>query len=159
MMCPFCKFPDSQVIDSRSCMEGTAIRRRRRCMNPKCGKRFTTYEKATLNLPLLIKRDGISRVSYNPDKLRKSMEIALRKRPVKASQIDEALESIETKLRFLNEKEVHTSRIGEMVLEELRKIDGVAYMRFASVYLDYKKPEDFVEAINKLKSLSAEEQS
>ncbi len=150
MMCPYCKFPDSQVIDSRTCMEGTAIRRRRKCMNPQCGKRFTTYEKATLNMPLLIKRDGISRVTYNPDKVRKSMEIAVRKRPVKASQIDEAGDAIETKLRFSNEKEVRTSRIGEMVLEELQKIDGVAYIRFASVYLNYKKPEDFVEAFHKL---------
>ncbi len=152
MMCPFCKTPDSRVIDSRTSEDGTVIRRRRRCVNPDCNQRFTTYEKASLNMPLIIKRDGISRVSYSQEKVRKSMEIALRKRPVKAEQIDTALESIETKLRFSNEKEVKSSKIGELVLEELEKMDGVAYIRFASVYLDYKKPEDFADALKKMKA-------
>ncbi len=148
MMCPFCKHPDSQVIDSRTIEEGAVIRRRRRC--PVCNERFTTYEKAALNLPLVIKRDGVTRDTYSQDKVRRSIEIALRKRAVKADQIDEAISAIETKLRFSNEKEVKSSRIGQLVLDELIKIDKVAYLRFASVYCNYKKPEDFLETLQKL---------
>ena len=148
MQCPHCKCPDSYVVDSRTSEDGTVIRRRRKC--PNCNFRFTTYEKVALSMPLVIKRDGVSRVSYSQDKLKKSMELALRKRPVKAEKIEEAIARIEKNLLLSGDKEVKSSRIGSLVLEELRKLDQVAYLRFASVYLNYSKPEDFMQALEKL---------
>ena len=145
MQCPYCKYDDTQVIDSRASDDKKVIRRRRRC--PKCGARFTTYEKVSLRMPLIIKKDGKSRVSYNQDKLFKSMQLALRKRPVAADQIERAVDHIEERIRLSGEKEIPTRRIGEMVLEELLKLDKVAYIRFASVYLNYQKPEDFLEGL------------
>ena len=119
MLCPYCKEPNTQVIDSRTCEEGSAIRRRRKC--PTCGARFTTYEKAALQMPLIIKKNGSVREAYNSDKLRRSMQIALRKRPVKASELDSAISRIEKQLQVSGEKEVTSKRVGDMVMLELKK--------------------------------------
>lgn len=148
MQCPHCKNLDTYVVDSRSNEDGTVIRRRRKC--PNCSFRFTTYEKISLSMPFVIKKDGVSRVAYSHEKLKTSMALALRKRAVKAEDIDDALARIEKQLLLLGEKEVKSSFIGSLVLEELKALDPVAYLRFASVYLNYTRPEDFVDALKKL---------
>ena len=123
MRCPFCKAKDSAVIDSRASEDGFSIRRRRQCAE--CGKRFTTFERAELNLPMVVKRTG-ERRDFDRDKLRASMKLALRKRPVTPEAIESALDSIEFKLMRTGEKEVASSRIGDFVLAELKKLDSVA---------------------------------
>lgn len=148
MLCPFCKYKDSQVIDSRSCEDGAVIRRRRRC--PSCGARFTTYEKVALTMPLVIKRNTHRKVPYSQEKLIKSLQIALRKRPVSPEDLEMAIERIEQKIRSYGEKEIESKVIGEYVLEELEKLDKIAYMRFASVYFNYESAEDFASALEKL---------
>lgn len=148
MLCPFCKYKDSQVIDSRSCEDGAVIRRRRRC--PSCGARFTTYEKVALTMPLVIKRSTHRKVPYSQEKLIKSLQIALRKRPVSPEDLEMAIERIEQKIRSYGEKEIESKVIGEYVLEELEKLDKIAYMRFASVYFNYESAEDFASALEKL---------
>ena len=144
MRCPFCHSPDTQVIDSRSSEEGWTIRRRRKC--PKCGKRFTTYERVELAMPTIIKRGG-ARTEYTRDKLRASMTLALRKRPVPREKVDEAVGHIEQRLMALGEREVKSDRVGQFVLDELRQLDKVAYIRFASVYFNVEKPEAFAELL------------
>lgn len=142
MRCPFCHSLDTQVIDSRSSEEGWAIRRRRKC--PSCGKRFTTYERVELVMPAIIKKGG-ARVEYDRSKLKGSMQLALRKRPVSRERLDEAVGRIEQRLMTLGEKEVRSERLGNLVLEELRALDSIAYIRFASVYFNVEKPEAFAE--------------
>ena len=142
MRCPFCHSLDTQVIDSRSSEEGWAIRRRRKC--PSCGKRFTTYERVELVMPAIIKKGG-ARVEYDRAKLKSSMQLALRKRPVSRERLDEAVGRIEQRLMTLGEKEVRSERLGNLVLEELRSLDSIAYIRFASVYFNVEKPEAFAE--------------
>lgn len=148
MYCPFCSNEDTQVLDSRVSEDGKVVRRRRRC--EKCDKRFTTYERAELALPALVKKDG-SRVEYNRDKLLSSMRLALRKRPVSASAVDDALNQIEERLMVLGEKEIPTARVGEMVMRELKRLDKVAYIRFASVYRSFEDLESFESALKELK--------
>lgn len=140
MRCPFCKAKDSAVIDSRASEDGFSIRRRRQCAE--CGKRFTTFERAELNLPTVVKRTG-ERRDYDREKLRASMKLALRKRPVTMESIESSIDSIEQKLMTIGEKEVASSLIGEFVLTELKKLDSVAYVRFASVYFNVENPEGF----------------
>lgn len=140
MRCPFCKAKDSAVIDSRASDDGYSIRRRRACAA--CGKRFTTFERVELNMPTIIKRTG-SRREYDREKVRASMRLALRKRPVSNERIEEVISSIEQKLRTLGEREVSSSVVGELVLAELKKLDPVAYVRFASVYFNIADPEEF----------------
>ncbi|MCG5031233.1 transcriptional regulator NrdR [Mesosutterella sp. OilRF-GAM-744-9] len=144
MRCPFCHSNETQVIDSRSSEEGWAIRRRRKC--PNCGKRFTTYERVELALPAIIKKGG-ARTEFDAKKLRASMMLALRKRPVPLEKIDEAVSNIEQRLMALGEREVKSEKVGLYVLEELRRLDSVAYIRFASVYFNVEKPEAFVELL------------
>lgn len=148
MYCPFCFNEDTQVLDSRVSEDGRVVRRRRRC--EKCDKRFTTYERAELALPALVKKDG-SRVEYNRDKLLGSMRLALRKRPVSSEAVDEALNQIEERLMALGEKEIPTARLGEMVMRELKRLDKVAYIRFASVYRSFEDIESFESALRELK--------
>lgn len=148
MYCPFCFNEDTQVLDSRVSEDGRVVRRRRRC--EKCDKRFTTYERAELSLPALVKKDG-SRVEYNRDKLLGSMRLALRKRPVSSEAVDEALNQIEERLMALGEKEIPTARLGEMVMRELKRLDKVAYIRFASVYRSFEDIESFESALRELK--------
>ena len=148
MRCPFCQSEDTQVLDTRSNPEANSIRRRRKCLE--CDRRFTTYERVDLKLPRLIKKDG-SRTDFDRDKLLGSMKIALRKRPVETEAVDGAIERIEEKLRSLGEREVPTSRVGDMVMRELAKLDKIAYIRFASVYRSFDTPDDFREAVLEVK--------
>ena len=144
MKCPFCGNADTQVVDSRTSEEGDAIRRRRHCGS--CGKRFTTYERAELFLPAIVKKDG-SRVEFSRDKLRGSLMLALRKRPVRAEAIDEAISSIEEKLLVSAAREVDTKFLGELVMQQLKQLDTVAYIRFASVYKSFEDLQSFSEEI------------
>jgi transcriptional repressor NrdR len=149
MRCPFCSSDDTQVVDTRSNPGTNVIRRRRKC--PKCDKRFTTYEKVELRMPHLVKKDG-SRTDFDRDKLTFSMRLALRKRPVATDKVDEAVDRIEEKLRSLGEREVPTSRVGDLVMRELARLDKIAYIRFASVYRSFETPDDFREAVQEVKS-------
>ena len=144
MRCPFCAHPDTQVVETRDSDEGDSTRRRRRCNG--CDKRFTTYERAEIELPAIVKRDG-RRTDYERAKLKGSMMIALRKRPVGAESLDVAIESIEARLRQRGEKEVDSTQLGEWVMQALRKLDKVAYVRFASVYRSFDDVSEFVAAI------------
>ncbi|HEY5637368.1 MAG TPA: transcriptional regulator NrdR [Burkholderiales bacterium] len=149
MRCPFCSHEDTQVVDTRSNPESNVIRRRRRC--PGCDKRFTTYEKVELRLPRLVKKDG-TRTDYDRDKLVGSMMLALRKRSVATEAVDTAADRIEERLRALGERETSTSRVGDLVMRELAKLDKIAYIRFASVYRSFETPDDFREAVQEVKS-------
>ena len=148
MHCPFCKHSDTQVLDTRVSEEGDLIKRRRRC--EKCDKRFTTYERAELALPAIVKKNG-SRVEYNRSKIVDSMGIALRKRPVSAEAVEEAIRNIEERLQATGEKEIASDRVGELVMRELKRLDKVAYIRFASVYKSFADIESFVSALKELK--------
>lgn len=144
MRCPFCSHPQTSVVDSRAPESGSVIRRRRECL--KCGKRFTTFERISLGLPWIVKKGG-GRVEYNREKLRGSMMLALRKRPVSRERIDAAVDAIEQKMVATGEREIRTTRVGELVLEELRQIDIIGWIRFASVYLNISDPQAFVKMI------------
>lgn len=144
MRCPFCSHEDTQVAETRESDEGDVIRRRRRC--PHCDKRFTTYERAELAMPAVVKKDG-SRSEFDRNKIRSSMLLALRKRPVSIDQVDAALGRIEEKLLASGANEVASSKIGEMVMRELKKLDKVAYVRFASVYRSFEGVDEFSRLI------------
>jgi len=148
MRCPFCGNEDTQVLDTRSSTEASSIRRRRKC--PACDKRFTTYERVDLKMPRLVKKDG-SRTDFDRDKLVGSMMLALRKRPVATDALEGAVARIEEKLRSLGEREVPTSRVGDLVMRELARLDKIAYIRFASVYRSFESPDDFSEAAREVK--------
>ena len=140
MKCPFCSRPDTQVVETRVSEDGGFIRRRRRCAS--CDKRFTTYERPEVNFPAIVKKDG-RRIEYERAKLLASMKLALRTRPVSTEQVDGAVERIEEKLLNLGLREVLSTRIGELVMYELKKLDKVAYVRFASVYRSFEDMDDF----------------
>jgi transcriptional repressor NrdR len=144
MRCPFCAHGETQVVETRESDEGDVIRRRRRCR--KCDKRFTTYERAEIALPAVVKKDG-SRVEYDAAKLRGSMTLALRKRPVSMEQVDAALDRIQEKLLASGAKEIPSARLGELVMRELKRIDKVAYVRFASVYRSFEDVDAFRQLI------------
>ncbi|MBU3599603.1 transcriptional repressor NrdR [Polynucleobacter sp. 30F-ANTBAC] len=148
MHCPFCKHSDTQVLDTRVSEEGDVIKRRRRC--EKCDKRFTTYERPELALPAIVKKNG-SRVEYNRNKIVDSMGIALRKRPVSAEAVEEGIRNIEERLQATGEKEIASDRVGELVMRELKRLDKVAYIRFASVYKSFADIESFESALKELK--------
>lgn len=147
MKCPFCGHPDTQVVDSRGADEGDFIRRRRRCVE--CDRRFTTYERPELSMPSVVKRNG-SRHDYEASKLRSSLSLALRKRPVSTEDVDAVVMRIEDKLLTSGEREVSTEFLGELVMAELKKLDKVAYVRFASVYKSFEDIGEFVEAIREM---------
>ena len=147
MRCPFCSNADTAVVDSREADEGAVIRRRRRCLA--CDKRFTTYERVELRMPVLVKKDG-ARVDYDREKLRASFRLALRKREVPSDKVDEAIARVEERLIGLAEREVATHRVGELVMRELRKLDKIAYIRFASVYRSFEDPEEFEDVVAEL---------
>ncbi|WP_428422552.1 transcriptional regulator NrdR [Methylibium sp.] len=144
MRCPFCGHEDTQVAETRESDEGDVIRRRRRC--PACDKRFTTYERAELAMPAIVKKDG-SRSEFDRGKIRASMMLALRKRPVSIDQVDAALGRIEEKMLATAANEVPSAKIGEMVMRELKKLDKVAYVRFASVYRSFEGVDEFSRLI------------
>lgn len=140
MRCPFCQHDDSQVKDSRPAEDNAAIRRRRAC--PACGGRFTTYERVQLRDLVVVKASG-RREDFDREKLARSVRIALQKRPVEAERIDRTVSEIVRRLETGGEGDVPTRRIGEMVMEALQGIDTVAYVRFASVYMNFQDPGDF----------------
>lgn len=147
MRCPFCDFEDSKVIDSRPSEESRAIRRRREC--EKCGKRFTTYEKVEASIIMVIKKDG-SREAFDRNKLTNSIVKACDKRSVSASDIDMVVDEIERGLNNMMEKEISSSFIGELVMEKLKELDEVAYVRFASVYRQFTDVSTFIQEIEEL---------
>lgn len=144
MRCPYCDHAETQVVETRESDEGGVIRRRRRCL--KCDKRFTTYERVEIALPALVKKDG-SRVDFDPAKLRASMSLALRKRPVGSELVDAAIERIQRKLLASGMREIPSSRVGEMVMRELKRLDKIAYVRFASVYRQFEDVDEFQKLI------------
>lgn len=144
MRCPYCSHDETQVVETRESDEGDAIRRRRRCL--KCDKRFTTYERAEIALPAVVKKDG-ARAEFDPAKLRASMMLALRKRPVSVEQVDAAIERIQDKLLASGARELPSARLGELVMRELKRIDKVAYVRFASVYRSFEDVDAFRQLI------------
>ncbi|GDX55006.1 transcriptional repressor NrdR [Methylophilaceae bacterium] len=147
MRCPFCGTEDTQVVDSRVNDEGNSIRRRRRCS--KCDKRFTTYESVELTLPQVVKQNG-KREDFSRNKLHLSLSRALHKRPVPVEYIEQAIERIIQKVLAYGEKEITARELGENVMHELKKMDKVAYIRFASVYRSFSDVEDFHDVIRDL---------
>ncbi len=147
MKCPYCDHPDSKVIDSRPTEDGRAIRRRRECIS--CGKRFTTYEKVEEVLFMVVKRDG-SRESFDRNKILNGIIKACEKRPVTREQMDEVVNNIERGLNNMMEKEISSAFIGEVVMDHLKELDEVAYVRFASVYRQFKDVGTFIAEIEKL---------
>lgn len=155
MQCPFCSATDTRVIDSRLAEEGTQVRRRRECAA--CKGRYTTFERAQLTLPNVIKRGG-NPEPFEEDKLRRGFESALYKRPVSPDSIDHAVESVMRRLRQSGEREVPSRQVGEWVMEELRDLDHVAYVRFASIYLSFEDLNAFREEIERLQHLPTAEE-
>ena len=147
MRCPFCHSEDTQVLDTRASEEGDSIRRRRRCNA--CDKRFTTYERVELAMPVIVKKNG-SRTEFEPAKLRASLMLALRKRPVSADAVDGAIQRIEEQLRSSGDREIMSGQIGELVMRELKRLDKVAYIRFASVYRSFEDVAEFRDAIDEI---------
>ena len=148
MKCPFCSHSETQVVVTRVSEDGDFIRRRRQCGS--CEKRFTTYERAEVNFPAIVKKDG-RRIEYERVKLLGSMNLALRKRPVSTEQVDNAIERIEEKLLNLGVREVPSSRLGELVMRELKKLDKVAYVRFASVYRSFEDIDEFKTLVDEVR--------
>ncbi|MBK8317869.1 MAG: transcriptional repressor NrdR [Betaproteobacteria bacterium] len=147
MKCPFCGADETAVADTRLNDEGDVVRRRRKCNA--CDKRFTTYERAEIRLPQVVKKNGL-RTEFNRDKLRASLELALRKRPVSIESVDAAVADIEEMLLSAGEREVSTQQLGELVMRELKKLDKVAYIRFASVYRNFEDVDAFSRAIREV---------
>ncbi len=147
MKCIFCGYADSKVIDSRAAEDTNSIRRRRECL--KCGKRFTTYEMVESSPILVIKNDN-SRQSFDPQKIKKGIIKACEKRPVSMTQIDDIIADIEKRISNSLEQEIKSSEIGEMVMEELKKIDEISYVRFAAVYRRFKDITTFINFLNKV---------
>ena len=147
MKCPFCGADETTVADTRINDDGDMVRRRRRCL--KCDKRFTTYERAELRMPQVIKKNG-SRVDFNLEKLAASLWLALRKRPVSTEAVEAAIARVEGKLLALGERELASEKIGEMVMLELKKLDKVAYVRFASVYRNFEDVDEFSKLIREV---------
>lgn len=147
MRCLFCGHTESKVIDSRSTDEGTTIRRRRECLE--CGKRFTTYEKIESIPIIVVKKDG-TRESFDREKIINGILRACEKRPVSLDQAENLVDEIETKLYNLLEREVSSEKIGEMVMERLQKLDDIAYVRFASVYRQFKDINSFMDELAKI---------
>jgi transcriptional repressor NrdR len=147
MRCPYCGSLDTQVKDSRPTEDSAVIRRRRVC--PNCNERFTTFERVQLRELTVLKRSG-RRVGFDRDKLLRSVEISLRKRPVDSERIERMISGIVRKLESMGENEIASSVIGELVMEELKQLDDVAYVRFASVYRNFREPKDFEKVLGEL---------
>lgn len=148
MKCPFCGHSETAVAETRVAEDGDFIRRRRQCSA--CDKRFTTYERIELTMPAVVKKNG-SRAEFDRRKLRASLQLALRKRPVGLEQVDAATHRIEDKLLGLGLREVPSERIGELVMRELKRLDKVAYVRFASVYRSFEDVDEFTDLIQEVK--------
>ena len=148
MKCPFCSHTDTQVVETRVSEDGGFIRRRRQCAA--CEKRFTTYERPEVSFPVIVKKDG-RRIEYDASKLRASFALALRKRPVSTEQVGSAIERIEEKLLNLGQREIPSQRVGELVMRELKKLDKVAYIRFASVYRSFEDIDEFKTLVDEVR--------
>ena len=148
MKCPFCSHSDTQVVETRVSEDGGFIRRRRQCAA--CEKRFTTYERPEVTFPVVVKKDG-RRIEYDASKLRASFALALRKRPVSTEQVGAAIERIEEKLLNLGQREIPSQRVGELVMRELKKLDKVAYIRFASVYRSFEDIDEFKTLVDEVR--------
>ena len=148
MKCPFCGHLETQVVETRMSEDGDSIRRRRQC--GACEKRYTTYERPDVSYPNVVKKDG-RRTEFQHSKLVSSMALALRKRPVSTEQLDNAIERIEEKLMSLGAREVPSTRLGELVMRELKKLDKVAYIRFASVYRSFEDIDDFKTLVDEVR--------
>jgi len=148
MRCPFCGEQDTKVIDSRLVAEGDQVRRRRQCQA--CDERFTTFESAELLMPKLVKSDG-KRVPFDEQKLRAGMQRALEKRPVSVEDVEASIHRIQARLRATGEREVISRMVGELVMDELRKLDQVAYVRFASVYRQFQDIDEFRQEIERIR--------
>ena len=148
MKCPFCGADETAVADTRLNDEGDVVRRRRKCNA--CDKRFTTYERAEIRLPQVVKKNGL-RTEFNRDKLRASLELALRKRPVSIESVDAAVADIEEMLLSAGEREVSTQQLGELVMRELKKLDKIAYIRFASVYRSFEDIDEFKTLVDEVR--------
>lgn len=148
MKCPFCGHLETQVAETRISEDADFIRRRRQCGH--CEKRFTTYERPEVSFPAVVKKDG-RRVEYVPDKLRASFSLALRKRSVAIEKVDAAIDRIEEKLLNLGSREVAAQKLGEMVMRELKKLDKVAYVRFASVYRSFEDIDEFRALVDEVR--------
>ncbi len=144
MHCPFCAHDDTRVVDSRVVEDGSAVRRRRQC--DACDKRFSSFERAELRLPLVIKKDG-TRVAFNIEKVRNGMQKSLEKRPVSADDLEKSVYSVLRSVQEANESELPAEIIGDFVMEQLRNLDGVAYVRFSSVYREFKDVDEFLTAV------------
>ncbi|MGB8930636.1 MAG: transcriptional regulator NrdR [Anaeromyxobacteraceae bacterium] len=144
MRCPFCDHPEDKVVDSREAQDGRATRRRRECLA--CGRRFTTYERIDEILPQIVKKDG-RRETYDREKIVKGLEIACQKRPVSREQIEALVGAVERQLQEVGDREVRSSVIGETVMARLKELDPVAYVRFASVYREFRDVKDFVSEL------------
>jgi transcriptional repressor NrdR len=151
MKCPFCGCTDTQVKDSRIVDDDTAVRRRREC--PECGQRFTTFEHVQLRDLMVVKKNG-ERVMFDRDKLAKSISLAVRKRPISSERVEKIVNSIQRRLESTGENEVNSTKIGEMVMGALVKLDHVAYIRFASVYRDFSEAKDFEEFLETLEKMA-----
>ena len=151
MRCPFCGHPDTQVKDSRPAEDGNAIRRRRQC--PSCAARFTTFERVQLRELTVIKSNGERRV-FDRDKIARSMGIALRKRPVNAEEVEKAINRVVQKLESQGDSEISSERIGQFVMEELQTLDKVGYIRYASVYRNFREAKDFEEFVGTIEELT-----
>jgi transcriptional repressor NrdR len=149
MKCPFCGHLETQVVETRMSEDATSVRRRRQC--GACNKRYTTYERPDVSFPNIVKKDG-RRIEYQRQKLLDSMSLALRKRPVSTEQVDNAIEHIEEKLLSAGQRELPTTRIGELVMRELKKLDKVAYIRFASVYRSFEDIDDFKSLVDEVRT-------
>ena len=147
MRCQFCGYLDSKVIDSRPTEEGSSIRRRRECL--RCGRRFTTYEKIETSPVMIVKKD-MRREPFNPDKIKKGLVAACQKRPVSMKDIDAVVEKVEKLVYSTGEDELSSRRLGEAVMDELKTLDEVAYVRFASVYRQFTDVSSFMDELNKL---------
>ncbi len=152
MKCPFCGSTETQVIDSRDSDAGDSIRRRRRCLT--CLKRFTTYETVELRLPQVVKTDG-TRAEFSADKIRNGFQRALHKRPVPTEDVDKAVDRIVGQVLALGEREIPSRQIGEMVMQELYRLDKVGYIRFASVYRSFQDVSDFRDALREVETSPA----
>lgn len=153
MRCPFCGFDDTQVKDSRPSEDNAAIRRRRFC--PKCDARFTTFERVQLRELIVLKNDG-SKKPFDRDKLERSMRIALRKRPIDEEKLERVINTLVRQMETSGESEITTRNIGELVMKALFGLDHVAYVRYASVYRDFRTPEDFNEFVKSLQAAETE---
>ena len=147
MRCPFCGHDDTQVKDSRPTEDGATIRRRRQCLE--CGARFTTFERIQLRELTVIKKSG-GRTPFDRDKLARSIEIAVRKRPVDPERVERMVSGIQRRLESMGETEIQSTMIGEMVMEALRNLDQVAFVRFASVYRNFRETKDFEQFIEQI---------